>query len=129
MGTVKYTVKARDNNGHEFIKTFLHPMTQAQMTAVPPEAVSVLQKMIHQYEDEILSAAPFCCVVCGRAADALLHMPTAHTQDSDPVVFDIPLLQWLFGLRRRCYGKGKGGSREFRARLPEQSLCGKLYYI
>ena len=90
METVKYIVKARDNKGHEFIKTFLHRMTKAQMTAAPPEGLAVLQKMIQQYQDEVLSAVPFCCVVCGRAADALFHMPTAHLQGADPVVFDIP---------------------------------------
>lgn len=46
--------------------------------------------MIQQYQDEVLSAVPFCCVACGRAADALFHMPTAHLQGADPVIFDIP---------------------------------------
>lgn len=42
METVKYIVKARDNKGHEFIKTFLHRMTKAQMTAAPPEGLAVI---------------------------------------------------------------------------------------
>ena len=91
MEVVKYIVKARDNSGHEFIKTFLHPVSQPRKTLVPPEGIAVLQQMTVQYEDEVLSAAPFCCVGCGRAASSLVHMPTAHTMGADPVVFDIPL--------------------------------------
>ena len=90
MEIVKYIVKARDDSGHEFVKTFLHPMTEPRRTLGSPAGASALREMILQYEDAVLSAAPFCCVACGRAATDLLHMHTARLT-ADPVVFDIPL--------------------------------------
>lgn len=89
MEIVKYIVKARDNSGHEFIKTFLHPMTQPRKTLGSPAGAAALKEMTIQYEDAVLSAAPFCCIACGRPATDLVHMPSVRMV-ADPVVFDIP---------------------------------------
>ena len=93
MGNVKYIVKARDNAGHQFKHTYLYSSSASTLASVhgPAEGVAFMQTVVQSYEDEILDAAPFQCVGCGRLATSLFHMPTAHMEPADPVIFDVPL--------------------------------------
>ena len=83
----KYIVKARDERGHAFLETFYCKAEKEKVEAGPQEGVRFMQDVVSSYEEEVLNAAPFCCVACGRAADRL---STAHLQAADPAIFNIP---------------------------------------
>ena len=91
MGFIRYVVKARDSHGSEYIHTFTHPASKEDLAAGPQQGLAFMQDVVSTYEDEVMSAAPFRCALCGLAAVGMFHMPTAHLEPADPVIFDIPI--------------------------------------
>ena len=91
MSTIKYTVKARDNAGHEFVHTFRHHLDPRMTSSNPREGLAFCQEIVEEYKGCILNAVPFRCVVCEQPAEATFYVPTAHLQGADPTLFDVPL--------------------------------------
>lgn len=85
MASVKYSVKVRDNAGHEFFRTCVHWTTPDQLTS---NNMPLLHQLMQTYRSDILRSAPFRCVNCGSEAQQLFNFPVAYLAEDDPVVFD-----------------------------------------
>lgn len=73
MIPVQLCVTARDGHGHLVSRRYIEQLSEAMLA---PEfgsniPAAILHKFYGIHDDEILSAAPFLCTVCGNKATAL----------------------------------------------------------
>ena len=91
MPLVNYMVKARDDAGHLFEKTY---QVNAPASILSPasgvETTAFLKTLCSSYTPHIMHAAPFRCVICGDKAATLVHQPFVFLQPAQPLVSDQP---------------------------------------
>lgn len=92
MPQMQYVVKARDDAGNLFEKTYPHTAPASLFGSAPDKQESklFLHKLCTVYHKRILEAKPFRCVVCGEKAEDLVHQPYLYLHAAEPAVIDMP---------------------------------------
>ena len=75
MSTIKYTVKARDNAGHEYIQTFRHHADARMKSSNPREGLAFCQEIVEEYKGCILNGG----VLFASSQPRRLFMYPQHT--------------------------------------------------